>query len=461
VLVSLEYYPNILALIGNTPLVKLNKVTAGVECLVLAKLEYLNPGGSVKDRIGVAMIDDAEKTGLLRPGGTIVEPTSGNTGMGLALVAAVRGYRSIFTMPDKMSEEKRRLLRALGGRVVITPTTVPPDSPENYINVAKRIANETPNAYMPDQYSNPNNPMIHYRTTGPEIWKQTGGKVDVVVMGVGTGGTITGAAKFLKEKKPAVRIVGVDPEGSVYYPRFHKKEHPIHPYKVEGIGEDFMPKTFEPDYVDDVIRVSDRDSFLMGRRLAREEGLLVGGSSGAAMCAALQVARDLPKDKVVVVLFPDTGRNYLSKMYSDEWMLELGYIEAEEEKITVEAILRAKPASVPPMISITLNDSLAKAVELMREYDVSQLPVVEEGHVLGTVHDDMIMRRLLTRQASIQQPVQEVMSEPLPTIEGDAEIAELYRRLAGEHNAIVVTKEGRAVGVLTKMDVIAHLSQRA
>lgn len=447
-------------MIGNTPLVKINRVTNGSRCLILGKLEYLNPGGSVKDRIGVAMIDDAERKGLLRPGGTIVEPTSGNTGMGLALTATIRGYKPIFTMPDKMSEEKRRLLRALGGRVVITPTNVPPDSPENYYNVAKRIARETPNAFMPDQYTNPNNPLVHYGSTGPEIWKQTDGKVDVVVIGIGTGGTITGVGKFLKEKNPKVKVVGVDPEGSIFHSRYYKVEEPIHPYKVEGIGEDFMPKTLELDYVDEVIPVSDRDSFLTARRLAREEGLFVGGSAGAAMHATLQVAEKLSPDKVVVVIFSDTGRNYMSKMYSDEWMLELGYIEAEKERITVDVILKTKPLGVPAMIAVGLNDPLTKAVESMRKYDVSQLPVIEEDHVLGTVHDDTVMKKLLTREASLTQSVQEIMDQPLPTIEAGAEISELYRQLTGDHNAVVVVQEGKAVGVLTKMDVITHLSKR-
>jgi len=457
----LQYHENVLDLIGNTPLVRINKVTGGASCLILAKLEHLNPGGSVKDRIGVAMVNDAERKGTLRPGGTIVEPTSGNTGMGLALTATIRGYKAIFTMPDKMSEEKRRLLRALGAHVVIAPTNVPADSPENYYNVARRIVRETPNAYMPDQYSNPNNPLVHYSTTGPEIWKQTDGKVDVVVIGMGTGGTVTGVGKFLKERNPAVKVIGVDTEGSILHSRFHKVAEAAHPYKVEGIGEDFMPKTLVFDYMDEVIQVSDKDAFLTARRLAREEGLLVGGSSGAAMHATLQVAKGLTKDNVVVVLFSDTGRNYLSKMYSDEWMLELGYIEGREGRLTVESILSAKPPEVPAMIAVTLNDSLAKAVELMRKHDVSQLPVIEDGHVLGTVYDDTVMKKLLTREASLAQPTQEVMDVALPSLEAKADISELYKQLTMGHNAVVVVRDGEAIGVLTKMDVIAHLSRKA
>jgi cystathionine beta-synthase len=321
-----EPYDTILDAIGNTPLVRLNKVAQGAKPTILAKLENLNPGGSVKDRIGRVMIEEAEKKGLLRPGGTIIEPTSGNTGTGLAMAACVKGYKMIFTMPDKMSEEKRRLLRAYGARVVVTPTNVSPNSPEHYIKVAERLAKETPNSFMPNQYVNMANPMAHYQTTGPEIWRQTGGKLDVFVCGMGTGGTITGIGRFLKEKKKTIKVVGVDPEGSIFYPRFHGSKEEPHQYLVEGIGEDFMPKTMDMKVVDDVIQVSDKDAFRLARRLAREEGILVGGSGGAAVHAALKVAEAMGEDETIVTLLPDSGRNYLTKVFSDQWMKEQGFL---------------------------------------------------------------------------------------------------------------------------------------
>ena len=319
-------YNSILDVIGNTPLVKLNKISQGVKPTLLVKLESLNPGGSVKDRIGVAMLEDAEKKGLLKPGATIIEPTSGNTGMGLALAAAVKGYKMIFTMADKMSEEKRSLLRAFGAKVVITPTGVSLDSPENYIRVAEKLAKETPNSFMPNQYRNQANPLAHYQTTGPEIWQQTGGRLDFFVCGVGTGGTITGTGRYLKESKKTIKIVGVDPEGSIFYQRFHGSKEEPRTYKVEGIGEDFMPDTLDMSLIDDIVQVSDRDAFHMARRLAREEGILVGGSGGAAVAAALKVGEKLGKDKTLVTLLPDTGRNYLSKLFSDQWMKEQGLL---------------------------------------------------------------------------------------------------------------------------------------
>jgi cystathionine beta-synthase len=325
VVVSMEVHKTILDVIGNTPLVRLNKVSKGFKSTILAKLENLNPGGSVKDRIGIAMVEQAEQTGLLKPGGTIIEPTSGNTGVGLAMVASVKGYKMIFVMPDKMSEEKRSILRAYGAKVVVTPANVSPESPEHYTKVAERLARETPHSYMPNQYENRANPDAHYRTTGPEIWRQTEGKVDVFVCGMGTGGTITGTGRFLKEKKKALKVVGAAPEGSIFYPRFHRQKEQPHQYRVEGIGEDFMPGTLDMSIIDDVIQVSDTDAFQMARRLAQEEGIVVGGSGGTAVQAALRVAERLDEHKTIVTLLPDTGRNYLSKLFSDKWMKEQGF----------------------------------------------------------------------------------------------------------------------------------------
>jgi cystathionine beta-synthase len=322
----MEVHKNILGAIGNTPLVRLNKVSQGLKPTILAKLENLNPGGSVKDRIGITMLDEAEKKGKVKPGTTIIEPTSGNTGVGLAMVAAIRGYKMIFVMPDKMSEEKRSLLRAYGAKVVVTPTNVSPESPEHYTKVAAKLTRETPDSFMPNQYENKANPDAHYKTTGPEIWRQTEGKLDVFVCGMGTGGTITGTGRYLKEMKRTLKVVGADPEGSIFYSRFHRQSEQPHQYKVEGIGEDFMPGTMDLSIVDDVVQVSDKDAFQMTRRLAREEGILVGGSGGTAIHAAIQVAQKLDKSNMIVTLLPDSGRNYLSKLYSDQWMREQGFL---------------------------------------------------------------------------------------------------------------------------------------
>ena len=322
----MEVYGSILELVGNTPIIRLNRVSKEAAATILVKMESLNPGGSVKDRVGMAMLEDAEKKGLISPGATIIEPTSGNTGMGLAMCAAIRGYKMIFTMPDKMSEEKRNLLQAFGAKIVVTPTKVAHDSPENYIQVAEKLRKETPNSFMPNQYRNPANPDVHYRTTGPEVWRQTDGHVDTFVCGVGTGGTITGTGRYLKEQRKTIRIVGADPEGSIFYDRFYGRREEARTYKVEGIGEDFMPDTLDMSVIDDIVRVSDREAFQMARRLAREEGILIGGSGGAAVSAALKVGRKLGKGKIVVALLPDTGRNYLSKVFSDAWMRDQGML---------------------------------------------------------------------------------------------------------------------------------------
>jgi cystathionine beta-synthase len=354
---------------GDTPLVRLTKVTRGVRPSVLAKLEMLNPGGSVKDRIGIRMIEAAEREGLLKPGGTIVEPTSGNTGHGLAIAAAIRGYKCIFVMPDKMSQEKVALLRAYGAEVIITPTAVAPESPESYYRVADRLTEEIPGAFQPNQYFNPENPKTHYETTGPEIWTQTDGSVDVFVAGVGTGGTITGVGRYLKERNPEVVVVGADPEGSLY-----SGDRP-RPYLTEGIGEDFWPDSFDPTVVDRYVRVSDRDAFRMARAVTRQEGILVGGSCGSAVHAALEVARELDETKTVVVLLPDTGRNYLTKLYSDSWMLQYGLLD-RPDVVRVEEVLAAKGHSLPSLVTVRAHDKVRQAIDLLQEHSISQAPVV-------------------------------------------------------------------------------------
>ncbi|HXF57039.1 MAG TPA: cystathionine beta-synthase [Actinomycetota bacterium] len=445
--------------VGRTPLVRLQRITQGVRPTILAKLEMLNPGGSVKDRIGLRMIEAAERAGLLRPGGTIVEPTSGNTGHGLAIAAAIKGYRCIFVMPDKMSQEKVALLRAYGAEVVITPTAVPPDSPESYYRVADRLTEEIPGAFQPNQYFNPENPRAHYETTGPEIWEQTEGKVDVLVAGVGTGGTITGVGRYLKERNPDVMVVGADPEGSV----FSAPEEPARPYLVEGIGEDFWPETFDPSVVDRWVRVSDRDSFLTARAITRQEGILVGGSSGTAMFAALTVARELDRDALMVVIFPDTGRNYLSKLYSDSWMLQYGFLE-RPEVVRVEEVLAARRADLPPLIVVQAHEKVRQAVDRLQQYGISQAPVVrgdshEVSAFVGSVREAQLLDRIFRDSDALQADVAEVMAPPLPMVEFDEPMETAFAELQVAP-AVVVTKEGQALGVLTRADLLEFLAHR-
>jgi cystathionine beta-synthase len=442
---------------GDTPLVRLHTVTRGVRPTVLAKLEMLNPGGSVKDRIGIRMIEAAERSGLLKPGGTIVEPTSGNTGHGLAIAAAIRGYKCIFVMPDKMSQEKISLLRAYGAEVVICPTAVPPESPESYYRVADRLAEEIPGAYQPNQYFNPENPATHYETTGPEIWRQTDGTIDVFVAGVGTGGTITGVGRYLKEQNPNVMVVGGDPEGSVY-----SGDQP-RPYLVEGIGEDFWPATFDPSVVDRYVKVSDRDSFRMARAVTRQEGILIGGSAGSAVFAALQVARELDETKTIVVLLPDTGRQYLSKVYSDSWMLQHGMLD-RPDVIRVEEVLMAKHGELPPLITVGAHDKVRQAVERLQEADISQAPVVREestdvSQFVGSIRDRELLDRIFRDPDALQADVAEVMAPPIPMVEFDDPIESAFGEL--EHGpAVLVTKTGQVLGVLTRSDLLDFLAHR-
>jgi cystathionine beta-synthase len=443
---------------GNTPLVRLRSVARGVKPTILAKLEMLNPGSSVKDRIGLRMIEAAEREGLLKPGGTIVEPTSGNTGHGLAIAAAVRGYRCIFVMPDKMSQEKISLLRAYGAEVVICPTAVAPESPESYYRVADRLAAEIPGAFQPNQYHNPVNPQTHYDTTGPEIWEQTEGRLTAFVCGVGTGGTISGAGRYLKEQNADVLVVGADPEGSIYSgdtPR---------PYLVEGIGEDFMPSTFDPSVVDRYVRVSDRDSFLTARAITRQEGILVGGSSGTAVFAALQVARELDDpDATIVVLLPDSGRQYMSKLYSETWMLQHGMLE-RPDVVRVEEVLSAKSGEIPALITVNAHDKVRQAVETLQEHGISQAPVVREESIdvsqfVGSIRDRELLERVFRDPDALQSDVAEAMAAPIPMVEWDAPVEIAFGELE-RSPAVVVTKAGQALGVLTRSDLLEFLARQ-
>jgi cystathionine beta-synthase len=443
---------------GNTPLVRLRSVARGVKPTILAKLEMLNPGSSVKDRIGLRMIEAAEREGLLKPGGTIVEPTSGNTGHGLAIAAAVRGYRCIFVMPDKMSQEKISLLRAYGAEVVICPTAVAPESPESYYRVADRLAAEIPGAFQPNQYHNPVNPQTHYDTTGPEIWEQTEGRITAFVCGVGTGGTISGAGRYLKEQDPDVLVVGADPEGSIYSgdaPR---------PYLVEGIGEDFMPSTFDPSVVDRYVRVTDRDSFLTARAITRQEGILVGGSSGTAVFAALAIGRELDDpEATIVVLLPDSGRQYMSKLYSETWMLQHGMLE-RPDVVRVEEVLSAKSREIPPLITVNAHDKVRQAVEILQEHSISQAPVVREESIdvsqfMGSIRDRELLERVFRDPDALQSDVAEVMAAPIPMVEWDAPVEVAFGELE-RTPAVVVTKSGQALGVLTRSDLLEFLARQ-
>ena len=449
-------YANILEAVGRTPLIRLNRIAAGVASPIYAKVEALNPGGSVKDRVGLAMIEAAEREGFLRPGGTIVEATAGNTGVGLALAAAVKGYRLIAVMPDKMSEDKVSLLRAYGAEVVITATSVPPDSPESYNGVADRLAKEIPGAWRPNQFENPRNPFAHATTTGPEIWEDSEGQVEVFVAGMGTGGTISGVARYLKSKNPGIAIVGADPEGSIL-----SGDSP-HSYKVEGIGEDFIPKTFNRQIVDEMVRVSDKESFNTARRLAREEGILAGGSSGTALAAALKYARRLDRPRTIVVLLPDTGRNYLSKVFSDRWMQENGFWEDRARPRQVVGEILSGKTQQPTLISVSPQDKLGRAIALMEAHSISQLPVVEQDRVVGSINESAIMKVLHDGLDVANQAVGAVMGQPLPMLDVQTDAAEAYRLLLAGAPGVIVTfgAEKRGIGVVTRSDLISQWVRR-
>jgi len=449
---EMRYNRSMLELIGDTPLMRLSRIASDVPPLVLAKMEMFNPGGSVKDRIGPAMIEYCEQRGLLRPGGTIVEPTSGNTGHGLAIAAAIKGYHCIFVMTEKASEEKRSLLRAYGAEVVICPSSVTHESPDYYKNVAHRLADEIPGACCPDQYSNPANPATHYATTGPEIWRDTAGRVTAFVAGIGTGGTISGTGRFLKEQNPQIKVIGADPPGSVY-----SGDTPG-PYKVEGIGMDLFPHNYDAGVVDEVIRVDDRTSFNWARRLAHEEGILTGGSAGTAVAATLLYARRLTPDDVVVVLLPDTGRGYLSKQFNDTWMRENNLLaQAESDQPTMRDVLtyrRNNARSMPLVVSVTPSDSIADAVELLRRYGISQTPVMENGHMVGSLTEDLLLRRLASGEPLAASSVGQVQGPPFPQLDADAPSREAYTLFGSGQSAVAVISNGTLEGIVTKSDLL-------
>lgn len=458
------WHDNILGTIGNTPLVRLGKLTADLPGTVLAKVEFFNPGGSVKDRIGISMIEDAERRGLLKPGGTIIEGTSGNTGAGLALAAIARGYRCIFTTTDKQSQEKIDVLRALGAEVIVCPTAVAPEDPRSYYSVARRLAEEIPNSFYPNQYDHPANTEAHYRTTGPEIWEQTEGRVTHFFAGAGTGGTISGVARYLKEQNPGVKIVGVDPYGSVYYKYFFTREFDqkeIYPYLTEGVGEDILAKNMDFDLVDDYVRVTDRDAMLMTRRLAREEGLFCGQSSGMAVSGMLRWMEahraDLGADAVVVVLLPDSGFRYLSKTYNDNWMRNHGFLEQRPE-LTVDQVLsgRKKTAGV---LSVAPSDTLGEAIRRMSEYGISQMPVIEDGQVVGSLTETVILNRLIEKPESRDAQVREVMGQPFPVVPRSLHLEHLSAYLEQGSGAVLVeAPDEGSYQIITKSDLISALA---
>ncbi|GAA4686499.1 cystathionine beta-synthase [Streptomyces youssoufiensis] len=460
----MQFHESMIDLVGNTPLVKLNSVAEGIQATVLAKVEYFNPGGSVKDRIAVRMIEAAEESGALQPGGTIVEPTSGNTGVGLAMVAQRKGYKCVFVCPDKVSTDKINVLRAYGAEVVVCPTAVDPEHPDSYYNVSDRLVREIPGAWKPDQYSNPDNPRSHYESTGPELWQQTDERITHFVAGVGTGGTISGTGRYLKDVSDGrVKVIGADPEGSVYSGGSGR------PYLIEGVGEDFWPSAYDRTVADEIVPVSDKDAFQMTRRLAKEEGLLVGGSCGMAVVAALRVAERLGPDDVVVVLLPDSGRGYLSKIFNDEWMADYGFLEEAGPAVRVGDVLRGKEGGLPSLVHMHPEETVGEAIEVLREYGVSQMPIVKPGaghpdvmaaEVIGSVVERELLDALFAQRAALTDPLEKHMSPPLPHVGSGEPVSDLMAVL-GAADAAVVLVEGKPTGVVSRQDLLAYLAKGA
>jgi cystathionine beta-synthase len=448
---------SILDTIGETPLVRLSRIGAGLKPQIVAKMELFNPGGSIKDRVALRLIEAAERDGSLRPGGTIIEPTSGNTGTGLAIAARLKGYRVIAVMPDKMSREKIDLLRAYGAEVVVCPTDVDPSSPQSYYRVAERLTREIPGGFQPNQYANPANPEAHYHGTGPELWRQSGGKITHLVAGVGTGGTITGTARYLKEQNPKIEVIGADPVGSIY------SNEDVHPYLVEGVGEDFWPSTYDPSLVDRWITVSDRDAFVTTRRLAEMEGILAGGSSGLALHAALAVAKEIEDpEALVVVVLPDGGRNYLSKIFSDSWMRQHGFL-ARGADLTVGDVLRHKSdaGEIPPLVSVSTHQRVRDAIALLHEHRVSQLPVVSASDaitVVGAIGERGLLRHAAEDASLLDAEIVEVMEPPFPAVSSGDPVREAVELLSGDLQALLVTADGRAAGIVTRTDLLEALA---
>ncbi len=455
VLEGVQYHESILDTVGHTPLVRLRRTGRGVRAPVLAKVEFFNPGGSVKDRIGLAMVEAAEKDGRLKPGGTIVECTSGNTGMGLAMVACVKGYRAVFCMPDKVSSEKVSLLKSFGAEVLLSPTAVAPDSPESYYSVARRITRERPGAVLMDQYNNPANPAAHYRSTGPELWEQTAGKITHFVAGMGTGGTITGTGRYLKEKNPKVQVIGADPVGSIL--RHYKETGEMgeaHTYKIEGVGEDFIPGVYDFDLIDRVVSCSDRDGLNMTRRLAREDALFVGGSGGMAAWVALEVAKNLDENALVVVLLPDTGERYLTKVHSDAWMRDNHLLDPSSTRVA--DVIDAKARALPRLLRLEQGDPLRRT--LVEQHDVTQLPVFRGNEVVGTIYDSDLLKTVLQDSSALDRPVDSVMADPLPVIPADQPLEQVTRLLAQRNPAVLVRENGAVVGILTRFDMLQFIA---